>query len=309
MNFVKKFGRILLPMITPFKEDYSVDYKMAREISKYLLERNFCDSLIISGTTGEFHSLTFEERVKLFEEIKDEIGNKIPLIAGTGTIFTKEAIELTKAAEKIGYDAAMVVLPYYCHPTQDGIYYHFKEIAKNTSMPIIIYNIPLFVNMSITPETAAKLSEIENIVAIKDEAGLNPLQTSEFIKKSRNRLTVYSGDDVMVLQVLSQGGVGVVSGASHVVGDMIRDMITSFLNGKVERSIKLFQILYDVFKSFFGISTERINPTPGVKLAFEIESGLPVSRTRPPLMTYTREDREFIKRNLEKARAAYQELE
>lgn len=309
MDLVKKFGRILVPMITPFDENYSADYKMARKVARYIVDNNYCDSIIVSGTTGEFHSLSFSERVKLFEEIKDEVGSEVPLIAGTGSVYTKEAIELTKEAEKLGYDGAMVVVPYYCHPTQEGIYRHFKEVAKNTSLPIMIYNIPLFVNKSITPETAAKLSEIENIVAIKDEAGINPLQASEFIKKSNGRLAVYSGDDTMTLQIIQQGGVGVVSGGSHVVGDMVRDMIDSFLEGKVVRSTKLFQILYDVFKGFFGISDKRTNPTPGVKMGLEIVSGLPVSRPRPPLLTYTEEDKEFIKQTLEKARKMYSELD
>jgi len=308
VNLVEKAGRILTPMITPFKEDHSVDYETARKVARYVIEKNYCDSIIVAGTTGEFHSLSLKERVKLFEEIKDEVGNEVPLIAGTGSIYTKEAIELTREAEKLGYDGAMVVVPYYCHPTQEGIYQHFKEIAKSTSLPIMIYNIPLFVNESISPETAAKLSEIENIVAIKDEAGINPLQASEFIKQSEGKLTVYSGDDVMVLQILQQGGVGVVSGGSQIVGGMIRDMIDSFLNGKTERSIKLFQILYDVFKSFFGVSERRVNPTPGVKLALEMVSGLPVSRPRPPLLPYTEEDKKFIKETLEKAREMYQEL-
>lgn len=308
MDLVKKLGRVLVPMITPFKEDFSVDYQLARKVARYILDNKYCDSIIVAGTTGEFHSLSLNERIKLFEEIKDEVKNEVPLIAGTGAIYTKEAIELTKEAEKLGYDAAMVVVPYYCHPTQEGIYQHFKEVAKSTSLPIMIYNIPLFVNESISPETAAKLSEIENIVAIKDEAGINPLQASEFIKKSKGKLTVYSGDDVMTLQVIQQGGVGVVSGGSQVVGDMMKDMIDSFLSGKTERSIKLFQILYDVFKSFFGISDNRVNPTPGVKMALEIVSGLPVSKARPPLLTYTEEDRNFIKETLEKARKAYSEL-
>ncbi|MCD6545633.1 MAG: 4-hydroxy-tetrahydrodipicolinate synthase [Thermotogae bacterium] len=308
MDLVKEFGRILLPMITPFNEDYSVDYQTARKVARYIIDNKYCDSIIVSGTTGEFHSLSFNERVKLFEEIKDEVGNEVPLIAGTGAVYTKEAIELTKEAERLGYNAAMVVVPYYCHPTQEGIYQHFKEVAKSTSLPIMIYNIPLFVNESISPETAARLSEIENIVAVKDEAGINPLQTLEFIKKSEGKLTVYSGDDTMILQVIQQGGVGVVSGGAHVVGDMIRDMIDSFLSGKVERSKKLFGILYDVFKSFFGISESRVNPTPGVKMGLEIVSGLPVSRARPPLLTYTEEDREFISRTLETAREEYQKL-
>lgn len=308
MDLVKEFGRILVPMITPFNEDYSVDYQTARKVARYIIDNKYCDSIIVSGTTGEFHSLSFDERVKLFEEIKDEMGNEVPLIAGTGAVYTKEAIKLTKEAERLGYKAAMVIVPYYCHPTQEGIYQHFKEIAENTSLPIIIYNIPLFVNESISPETAARLSEIENIIAVKDEAGINPLQTMEFIKKSGGKLTVYSGDDIMILQVIQQGGIGVVSGGAHVVGDMIRDLIDSFLSGKVERSRKLFEILYDVFKSFFGVSDSRVNPTPGVKMALEVVSGLRVSTARPPLLTYTKEDREFISKALKIARKEYQKL-
>jgi len=300
MKVVEKFGRILLPLITPFKEDSSVDYETARKAAKFVVEKGYCDSLIISGTTGEFHSLTFEERVKLFEEIKDEIGDSVPLIAGTGTISTKETVELTKEAERIGYDAAMVVVPYYCHPTQEGIYQHFKEVAKNTSLPVMIYNIPLFVNENISPGTVAKLSEIENIVAVKEEAGINPLQAMEFIKKTDGKITVYSGDDLMVLQVMTQGGVGVVSGGAHIAGDIEKEMINAFLEGNNDLAVEKFHILYDLFTAFHGVNRNRVNPTPLVKAAFEMISGLPTSNVRPPLTPANDVEKDLLKQALKK---------
>lgn len=300
MKIVEKFGRILLPLITPFKEDFSIDYETARKVARFVVDKGYCDSLIVSGTTGEFHSLNFEERVKLFEEIKDEMGSTVPLIAGTGAIFTKETIELTREAERIGYDAVMVVVPYYCHPTQDGIYQHFKEVAKNTSLPIMIYNIPLFVNENILPDTVARLSKIENIVAVKEEAGVNPLQTMEFIKKTDGKITVYSGDDLMVLQVMSQGGVGVVSGGAHIAGDIEKEMISAFLKGDNELVVEKFHILYDLFTAFHGVNKNRVNPTPLVKAAFEMISNLSTSNVRPPLTPASDIERDLLKQVLKK---------
>lgn len=205
MKDFRKFGRILLPMITVFnKDDQSVDYKSSRRVARYLKENKLCDSIIVAGTTGEFYTLSFDERVRLFEEIKDEIKNDIPLIAGTGSVYVGEVIKYTEIAERLGYDAVMVVAPYYCKPEQEGIYLHFKQIAQSTSLPVMVYNIPLFTGVNINPETLARLSELENIFAIKDEAGINPLQATEYIKATKAKIPVYSGDDTMVLHSSAQ---------------------------------------------------------------------------------------------------------
>ncbi|MEJ5229403.1 MAG: 4-hydroxy-tetrahydrodipicolinate synthase [Pseudothermotoga sp.] len=295
MKDFSKFGRILLPMITPFKKsDQSVDYKTARKVARYLVENKLCNSLIIAGTTGEFYVLSFEERIKLFEQIKDEIGDEIPLIAGTGAVYVGEVIEYTKVAEKLGYDAVMVVAPYYCKAEQEGIYEHFKQIAQGTSLPVMVYNIPLFTGVNIEPQTLARLSEIQNIFAIKDEAGINPLQTTEYIRATSGKLPVYSGDDTMVLQVLLQGGVGVVSGGSHIVGDLMRDMIDSFLENKINVAKELYQKLFKVFAAFRGLKN-RINPTPMIKAAFELITGLPTSMPRMPLIPATSDEVKFIR--------------
>ncbi len=299
-DVVGKFGRVLLPLITVFKEDQSVDYETTRKVARFVVEKGFCDSIIVSGTTGEFYALSIEERIRLFKEIKDEIGNEVPLIAGTGAPFAKDVIGLNQEAEKLGYDAVMVVLPYYCHPEQEGIYQHFKFIAENTSLPIMVYNIPLFVGVNLEPETLARIAEFENVIAVKDEAGIHPVQTTAYIKATNGRLAVYSGDDVMILQVLTQGGVGVVSGGAHVVGDIIKAMIEDFINGRNEAATEKYHALMDVFSAFYGVKGERTNPTPLVKAAFEIISGLPTSVPRLPLTPATEEEKENIKRVLKK---------
>jgi 4-hydroxy-tetrahydrodipicolinate synthase len=291
---VAKFGRILLPLITVFKNDLSVDYALTKKVARFVVENKFCDSIIVSGTTGEFYALSLDERVKLFQAIKEEFGDTIPLIAGTGSASTREVIELTKVAEKLGYDAVMVVAPYYSHPEQEGIYQHFKAVAQSTSLPLMIYNIPLFSGVNIAPETVARLAEIENIIAIKDEAGLNPLQATAYIQKTEGRLAVYSGDDPMVLQVLIQGGVGVVSGGSHVIGDMMRHMINDFLAGRNDQARETYHRLMKLFTAFQGKDGRRTNPTPLVKAAFELFSGLPTSLPRPPLTPATEEEKDLL---------------
>ncbi|AKI97056.1 4-hydroxy-tetrahydrodipicolinate synthase [Kosmotoga pacifica] len=299
MNIVEKFGRVLIPMCTPFKEDHSIDYDLAKKVARYLIDKKYCDSIIVAGTNGEFYTFTFEERVKLFEAIKDEVGDEIPLIAGTGTAFTGDTIKLTQEAERIGYDAAMVIVPYFSRPTQEGIFHHFSEVCENTSLPVMVYNIPLFTGANISPQTLSDLaSRYENIVAVKDEAGINPLQASEFIRVTNGKVAVYSGDDLMVLAVLSQGGVGVVSGGSHVIGDLMHEVIDDFLSGKTKEAVALFKSLYKLFSAFFGKNRRLENPLPAVKAAFELESGLPVSRVRPPLMELSADEINTIKEAL-----------
>ncbi|HOJ88343.1 MAG TPA: 4-hydroxy-tetrahydrodipicolinate synthase [Pseudothermotoga sp.] len=300
MGDFTKFGRILVPMITPFhKSDQSVDYKTARKVARYLKENKLCDSLIVAGTTGEFYTLSFDERIELFKQVKDELAGEVPLIAGVGSVYVGEAIKYTQIAEELGYDAIMVVAPYYCKPEQEGIYAHFKQIAQNTSLPVMVYNIPLFTGVNIAPETLARLCEIDNIFAIKDEAGVNPLQATEYIRASKGRIPVYSGDDTMVLQVITQGGVGVVSGGSHIIGHEMREMIDDFISGRVEKAKELFQKLFEVFVSFRGL-TSRINPTPMIKAAFEFITGLPTSMPRMPLLPAADDEKEFMKKILKK---------
>ncbi len=298
MDVVKHFGRVLIPMNTAFEKNYEIDYVKTKKIARFLIEKDYCDSLIVAGTNGEFYTMSFEEKVKLFEAVKEEVGNEKPLIAGTGTAYTEETIKLTKEAERIGYDAAMVVVPYYCHPTQDGVKNHFKRVADSTNLPIMVYNIPLFTATNIEPETLGELSEIDNIVAVKDEAGINPLQTSAFLSASSGKMVVYSGDDLMVLSVLTQGGVGVVSGGSHVIGDIMKHMLNKYFSGNVQEATQTFRRLYNLFKAFFGRDGRFENPLPGVKKAFALHSGIDVARVRPPLVELQEDEIEILKKSL-----------
>ncbi|MFO7882275.1 MAG: 4-hydroxy-tetrahydrodipicolinate synthase [Kosmotogaceae bacterium] len=300
VDVVKHFGRVLIPMNTAFKEDYEIDYSKTKMIARFLIKKDYCDSLIVAGTNGEFYTMSFEEKVKLFEAVKEEVGNERPLIAGTGTAFTEETIKLTKEAERIGYDAAMVVVPYYCHPTQNGVKNHFMRVANSTNLPIMVYNIPLFTATNIEPETLGELSGVDNIVAVKDEAGINPLQTSAFLNATNGKMVVYSGDDLMVLSVLTQGGVGVVSGGSHVIGDIMKGMLKNYFSGNVQEATQTFKKLYNLFKAFFGRDGRFENPLPGVKKAFALHSGIDVARVRPPLEELQQDEIELLKESLEK---------
>jgi 4-hydroxy-tetrahydrodipicolinate synthase len=279
---VKKFGRLLVPMLTAFDGKGDLDIKKTQEIADYIIEEKLCDSLIVGGTTGEFFSLSMDERISLFKAVKDVAFGKVPLIAGTGAVSTREAISLTKAAEELGYDMAMIVAPYYCKPTQEEIETHYKAIARETKLPIMLYNIPLFSGTNIEPETAGRLSEVENVVAIKEEAEIHPLQGTKYILECEDSLAIYSGDDSMILQILSQGGVGGVSGTAQVVGKATREMMKAFLEGNVSRAVQLHQKIYPFIVSL--VQNNRKNPIPLLRFAFTAVSGIDIGAPRPPLL-------------------------
>lgn len=300
LNYNKEFGRVLIPLLTPFNEEYNVDYGKLEELVDYVLSNNYCDSLIISGTNGEFYSLSLKERKNLFEAAKEYTEGRVPLIAGTGTNFTNHTISLTQRAEELGYDGAMILPPYYGKPTQSEIRSYFLEVASKTELPIILYNIPIFTGVNIKPDTTARLSKIENIVAIKEEAGVNPIQSTETNKKTPDTFKIYSGDDVMALQILLQGGYGVVSGGSHIVGDLMREQINNFLEGEIERSKELYSKTFRLFEAF--TQGDRTNPVPLTKEALRI-CGMDVGKPRPPLKPATQQEKnklEEILRDLEK---------
>jgi 4-hydroxy-tetrahydrodipicolinate synthase len=297
----EKYGKILVPMVTPFKEDQSVDYEAAVQLAEKLVKENLADTIIISGTTGEFFSMNFEERVKLFKTIKNAVGSKIPLIAGTACISTVETIQLTQTVEKIGYDTVMIASPYYTKPNQSEIFNHFKNVAKATDMYITLYNIPIFTGVNLNPETVAKLSEIENIVAIKEEAELNPKQMTEYINVTPEDFIIYCGDDSMIIEAFAQGGEerigGVISGASHIIGKRMRNMINNFVKGNVSEVAKTQQSLLPLYRSFG--QNNRSNPVAILKAAINMvgyNAGIP----RLPLMPATEEEKTKVKAMLEK---------
>ena len=285
------YGKILVPMVTPFKEDQSVDYEAAVNVAEKLVEDKKADSIILTGTTGEFFSMNFDERAKIFECVKNAVGDKIPLIAGTAVVSTMETIALSKKAEELGYELVMVVSPYYTRPSQKELYNHFKNIAGEIKINMILYNIPLFTGVNVNPETAADLAKIPNIVGIKEEAEINPKQITEFINRTPEDFIVYCGDDAMILEAFAEGGEkrigGIVSGGSHLIGDRLRRMIEIFLEGKVDEAAGMQQEFLPLFRAFSAGG--RSNPCCLLKDAMKMigyNAGIP----RLPLMPGTKEE-------------------
>jgi len=284
------FGKVITAMVTPFKEDGSVDYEEAINIAKHLVE-NGSEGILLSGTTGESPTTTHEEEYKLWDIVKKEIKSQASIIAGTGSNSTKTSIKATKIAEEIGLDGAMIVVPYYNKPSQEGLYQHFKSISDATSLPLIIYNIPGLTACNMTPETTSKLSEIKNFVALKAASGdLNQ------IKKTRDLtpadFAIYSGDDGLTYDILKIGGCGVISVASHLVGSQINKMISLYLQGEKTKSKSIHEKLLPLFKVLF-ITT---NPTP-IKAALNM-IGFNTEHLRLPMISATEEEKIQIKKIL-----------
>ena len=293
----ERYGKILVPMITPFKKDQSVDYDAAVSVAEKLVADKKADSLILTGTTGEFFTMTSDERMKFFEVIKAAVGSKIPLIAGTGAASTLEAIALSKKAEDLGYELVMVLSPYYTKPSQKELHNHFKSVAASLGIDMIMYNIPIFCGVNIDPATVAELAKIDNVVGIKEEAEINPKQTTAYINVTPEDFIVYCGDDVMILEAFAQGGEkrigGVVSGGSHLIGDRLRRMIETFLQGYIEAAARMQREFLPLFRSLSAGG--RTNPVCLLKDAMKMigyNAGIP----RLPLTPGTEEDIAGVKK-------------
>lgn len=277
-------------MVTPMKQDGSVDYKQAVELAEMLVN-NGSDGVVVSGTTGESPTLTFDEKVQLYSDIVNELGGNTEIIAGTGSNNTQESINLTKAAETAGVDGIMLVTPYYNKPTQEGLYQHFRAIAEASSLPIMLYNVPGRTNVNLLPETIAKLAKISNIVAVKEASG-NLEQVSYLRTITPDDFLIYSGEDALTLPILSVGGCGVVSVASHLVGRRIKSMVEAFLSGKVKEATSIHLELLRIFKTMF-ITT---NPVP-VKRSLGF-LGFETGPVRLPLVDLSEVETDIIKETL-----------
>ncbi len=270
------FGRILTAMVTPFKENGEVDYELAIKLSNYLYE-NGSDGIVLCGTTGESPTLSWSEQHDLFVAVKGSLNSRCKIIVGTGSNCTSEAIEATKKAYKFGADGALVVVPYYNKPPQDGLYNHFSSIANAAEdLPLMLYNIPGRTGCDLLPNTVNKLMNFANILSIKAASGRIE-EVTELRAVCGPKLSVYSGDDSMLLPMLSIGAVGVVSVASHLVGLQLKEMIELFHKGEVSSALLIHERLQPLFKSLF-ITT---NPIP-IKAALEL-SGWNVGNPRSPL--------------------------
>lgn len=284
------FGRLLTAMVTPFDKHGEVDYGRTSKLIEHLLDTG-TDGLVVAGTTGESPTLTTREKVELFKYVVKEVNGKVPVLAGTGSNNTRASIELTREVESIGVDGIMLVVPYYNKPSQEGLYQHFSQIAASTSLPVMLYNIPGRSSVNMTPETIIRLSQVDNIVSVKEASG-DLDAVSQIIEETGDDFSVYSGDDGMTLPILSIGGTGVVSVAAHVIGKDMRAMVQNFLDGNVTEAAGIHRRIVPVVKALF----QAPSPSP-VKEALN-EINVPVGSVRLPLIPLPDEEKANLTQTL-----------
>jgi len=289
---MKKLGRLLTAMVTPFNKEGMVDYEQAKRLALALVNSG-SDGLVVVGTTGESPTLIRQEELRLFAEVKSAVGERGAVIAGTGSNSTAEALEATKEAERIGVDACLLVVPYYNKPTQEGLYQHFKTIAQSTSLPCIPYNVPSRTVTSLSADTVIKLSHIDNIIGIKEASG-NLDEITKIISNTDDDFLVWSGNDSDTLPILALGGYGVISVASHLVGKQIKEMIDSFTSGKIGEAASIHRRLLPLVNALFIVS----NPIP-IKYALN-HIGFYVGKPRLPLTEPDEKSAALIKDTLKK---------
>lgn len=280
------FGQVLTAMVTPFDQNGEIDFEATKNLVNYLIQ-NGTDGLVVSGTTGESPTLTTEEKIDLFRFVVEAVDGRIPVIAGTGSNNTRASITLTKKAEEAGVDGIMLVAPYYNKPSQEGLYQHFKAIAEATKLPVMLYNIPGRSVVNLSVDTVVQLSQIENIACIKEASGdLDAI--AEIISRTSSDFLVYSGDDSLTLPILSIGGTGVVSVASHIIGNEMQEMINNFKNGRIQSAAFTHRNLLPTIKALF------IAPSPSpVKAALNM-NGVPVGDVRLPMIPLNEEQQRFL---------------
>lgn len=270
------FGRVLTAMITPFDQNGNVNYAIAEKLADDLIHHG-SDTLVICGTTGESPALTWDEEYELFRVVQQAVKGKAKVMAGTGSNSTSEAIAATQKAATLGLDGSLQVVPYYNKPPQEGLYQHFRAIAEAApDLPVMLYNVPGRTSQNLHPETVVRLAQIPNVVAIKEASG-NLDQVSHIRRFTPTEFAIYSGDDSLTLPILALGGCGVVSVASHLVGDRLQQMIQSFEAGKLLEARQIHLELFPLFKALFTTT----NPIP-VKAALKLK-GWDTGACRLPL--------------------------
>lgn len=281
------FGNVLTAMVTPFDVHGNLDLERASILIDYLLD-NGTEGLVVAGTTGESATLSHDEKIKLFKHVVKVVNKRVPVLAGTGSNNTAASIELTKEAEACGVDGIMLVTPYYNKPSQNGLYEHFSAIAQVTILPIMLYNIPGRSVVKMSAETIINLSAIENIVSVKEASG-DLDQIAEVIENTRTNFSVYAGDDGMTLPMLAIGADGVVSVASHIVGNEMNAMVHSYQEGDVKNAGASHRKLLPIINGLFTSPS----PTP-VKAALQMK-GIHVGGVRLPLVALTEAEENNLK--------------
>jgi 4-hydroxy-tetrahydrodipicolinate synthase len=287
---MKELGRLLTAMVTPFDAKGAVDYEQARKLALALIDSG-SDGLVLAATTGESPTLVREEETRLFTEVKSALGGRGSIIAYTGSNSTAEAVAATKAAEKIGVDGCLSVVPYYNKPTQEGIYQHFKTVAENTSLPVIMYNIPSRVVIKMSVETIVRLSRIDNIVGVKEACGDMGL-VAHTLNNAGKDFRIWSGNDNDTFHIMALGGYGTIGVATHLVGKQIKQMMDNILNSRIAEAAAIHRHLLPLVDTLF------IEPNPApMKYALN-HLNFNVGKPRLPLVEVSQKSAAQIKETL-----------
>jgi 4-hydroxy-tetrahydrodipicolinate synthase len=283
---MKPLGRLLTAMVTPFQEKGAVDYEQAKKLALALLDAGN-DGVVVAATTGEAPTLSWKEELQLFKEVKSAVSKKGTVVAYTGSNSTKEAVENTRKAEKIGVDACLSVVPYYNKPNQEGIYQHFKAVAASTSLPVIMYNIPGRVVVNMSWETIARLSEIDNIVGVKEANG-DMAHVAQVLSRAKEGFLIWSGNDNDTFPIMALGGYGVIGVTTHLVGRQYKRMMELILSDRVQEAAAIHRKLVPLVNVLFSVPS----PAP-IKYALNY-LGLKVGKPRLPLVPPTEKEAEKI---------------
>lgn len=276
-------------IVTPFNEDKSVNYDALGNMLEYQI-KNSTDAIIICGTTGEASTLTDEEQISVIKYTVDKVNKRIPVIAGAGSNDTRHGMELCKQCEEVGADGLLIVTPYYNKTTQKGLVKYYQDMAGATKLPVIMYSVAGRTGLNIQPKTVLELTQVENIVAIKEASG-NISQVAEIAALCGDSIDIYSGNDDQIVPLLSLGGKGVISVIANVAPKYTHDMVMSFLEGNIKKATKMQTECINLCKNLFS----EVNPIP-VKAALNM-MGLNAGGYREPLV----EMEEVNYKNLEKA--------
>ncbi len=287
------FSGSIVALITPFDKQNRVDEEGIKKLVEFHIN-NGTDAIVPCGTTGESPTLSHEEHKKVIEFTVKAVAGRVPVIAGTGSNSTEEAIDLTSSAKDIGVQGVLLVMPYYNKPTQKGLYAHFKTIVEKVDIPAIVYNVPSRSGVNLLPSTLAELAELKNIVAVKEASG-NLEQMAEIMYLCRNKLTLLSGDDKILLPVLSIGGKGVISVVANIIPEKVSLMVKEFQDGNYQEAQNMFtEVIYPLSRAMFY----ETNPIP-VKTAVRL-MGLPAGKLRLPMIDMEENHLIQLKKDLKK---------
>ena len=291
------YGEVLTAMLTPFAADGSLDVKAARSLAAHLVDHG-SDGLVVCGTTGESPTLTHDEKIALFENVVEEVGDRAKIIAGTGSYDTAETIELTKEAVATGVDACLVVTPYYSKPPQNGLLAHFRAVADASELPLIIYDIPGRTARRVERPTMVALAQHERIAGVKDAVG-DATETAslraDLDAAGVSDFEIYSGDDVLLLPHIAAGAVGIISVCSHIIGPQIKSIFTAWNQGNVSEARRSYIELLPLMTTMMTLTA---SPIP-IKSASAM-LGLEVGEPRLPLVPATEDESNSIRSALEK---------